>query len=678
MFSTKAMIGTFLLLGVGVVGSGVGAVAYHQVTSNATEARQEARGQRPSAEPSVRTQTGAAKADNTLWKEKAVFETPGWLPGSVAYSSDGKLLVIGGTDGKVIALNPATRKEKWKAEVGGNLAAAAFTADGKSILATINDGVRFLDALSGKLGASLEQKDSHPTAVGVFPDKDVIAPGNQRFTSHKVIFANARGCFVKVWNDSAAPSTAATITVPKHKNPVDPSAVPLAVDPDGRKAIVTGPMDGNTGKNVLWAWVAGDYEEGTSGNRLLNGHQAVVVSAAWSKDGKTAVTGDASGRVIVWDAKTMKESQRLELGGRIAAVALSTDGKNIAAVAIGKQAEFYVWETTKPKNLKPIYTDSSDFSGPATIHACLAFSPDGRQLAGSAFSAAWLSRAGDLVGKLHVWGTDKLAIESVQASGPIIEVTASYPDANAQAVAETVAAPIEQQINGVEGLLWIESESGNDGSYISRLRFEPKANPERVAQLVRDRVALATPVLPDQVQRAGVRVKVGTAERNEKQVAIALIDSADNGREALQRWSTVVMRRLSEDGVAVLPKAFPGPDEKQIVVQIDRAKCVQLGVSTVNVLNAARPAVKAANIDTLKKLKVSSAKGDQIPIESVAAFKELTGPKALYRVNLYPAMRITGSPPEGKTAIDAAATWMRLAEVERPMSSFRLVNLTEE
>jgi multidrug efflux pump subunit AcrB len=101
-------------------------------------------------------------------------------------------------------------------------------------------------------------------------------------------------------------------------------------------------------------------------------------------------------------------------------------------------------------------------------------------------------------------------------------------------------------------------------------------------------------------------------------------------------------------------------------------------VSTVNVLNAARPAVKAANIDALKKLKVSSAKGDQIPIESVAAFREVTGPTALYRVNLYPAMRITGSPPEGKTAIDAAATWMKLAEVKRPKSSFRLVNLTEE
>ena len=83
--------------------------------------------------------------------------------------------------------------------------------------------------------------------------------------------------------------------------------------------------------------------------------------------------------------------------------------KNIAAVAVGKRAEFYVWETTKPKKRKPLYVDASDFSGP--IHACLAFSPDGRQLAGSAINTAWLSRLGELVGKLHLWNAVKSKTE---------------------------------------------------------------------------------------------------------------------------------------------------------------------------------------------------------------------------------------------------------------------------
>jgi multidrug efflux pump subunit AcrB len=59
--------------------------------------------------------------------------------------------------------------------------------------------------------------------------------------------------------------------------------------------------------------------------------------------------------------------------------------------------------------------------------------------------------------------------------GPIIVVTASYPGANARTVADVVAAPIEQQVNGVEGMVRIESESGNDGGYIARARFKPDA-----------------------------------------------------------------------------------------------------------------------------------------------------------------------------------------------------------
>jgi RNA polymerase sigma factor (sigma-70 family) len=417
MVLTKATVVTLFLFLAGVVGSGVGAFAYHQIAPSAVESRHGAQGPRGAGEPRARAQAsaanhpepGAPKAKNALWKEAAGFETAGWLPGSVAYSSDGSMLVMGGTDGNVVALDPATRKEKWKAhaesKVGGMFAAVAYSADGKSILATFDDGVRFIDAATGNPGGSLEQKESNATAVGVFPDKEVSVPGNQEFTSHKIIIANARGCFVKTWIDSAKVSTITASIVGKDKEPTDSSAIPLAVDPEGRSVIVKGPVDKKTGKNVLWAWVAGNYEPGSPGNRLLQGHKAVVVSAAWSKDGKTAVTGDASGRVIVWDAKTMKESQRLELGERVAALALSPDGKNIAAAVVGKRAEFYIWETVKSKIGKPIYVDASDFSGP--VYACLAFSPDGRQLAGSAMNTVWLSQLGRLVGKLHIWEAEK-------------------------------------------------------------------------------------------------------------------------------------------------------------------------------------------------------------------------------------------------------------------------------
>ena len=343
----------------------------------------------------------AAKAEDRLWKEIAVLETSGWLPGSVAHSSDGKMMVVGGTYGKVIAVDTATRDMVWKADVGGDFAGVAFTADGKAIVATFNDGVRFVDVATGDLGNTIEEPDSRPVAVGVFPDQNV-GPGDEKFIQHKIIFGSARESFVKMWIVPEQVGTIKFNIIAKDKNPADPNAVPLAVDPAGRSMIMTGPIDGNTGKNVLWAWVAGNYEEGSPGNRLLAGHPAMVVSAAWSQDGKTAVTGDSKGTVIRWDATTMKETQRFELGNRVAALAVSSRGESIAAFVIGKQAEVYVWEAARPKDaMQPIYVDRSDFSGP--VQACLAFSHDGRQLAGSAFNKVWLSRLGEPVGKLHVW-----------------------------------------------------------------------------------------------------------------------------------------------------------------------------------------------------------------------------------------------------------------------------------
>jgi hypothetical protein len=59
----------------------------------------------------------AGKANNALWKEKAVLKTPGWLPGSVACSSNGTMMIVGGTAGKVVAFDRATRKEKWRADI---------------------------------------------------------------------------------------------------------------------------------------------------------------------------------------------------------------------------------------------------------------------------------------------------------------------------------------------------------------------------------------------------------------------------------------------------------------------------------------------------------------------------------------------------------------------------------
>src|ERR1700721_2198292 len=90
---------------------------------------------------------------------------------------------------------------------------------------------------------------------------------------------------------------------------------------------------------------------------------------------------------------------------------------------------------------------------------------------------------------------------------PTVRVTASYPGANAQIVADTVAAPIEQQVVGVEGMLYMSSQSNNDGSYTLDVTFELGTNVNMAQVLVQNRVAIAEPTLPDVVRTIGVSTK---------------------------------------------------------------------------------------------------------------------------------------------------------------------------
>jgi multidrug efflux pump len=90
---------------------------------------------------------------------------------------------------------------------------------------------------------------------------------------------------------------------------------------------------------------------------------------------------------------------------------------------------------------------------------------------------------------------------------PTIQVTASYPGANAQVVANTIAAPIEEQVNGVENMMYMSSQSTNDGNYSLTVTFEIGTDLNTAQVLVQNRVALAMPQLPPQVQLQGVDTK---------------------------------------------------------------------------------------------------------------------------------------------------------------------------
>ena len=87
---------------------------------------------------------------------------------------------------------------------------------------------------------------------------------------------------------------------------------------------------------------------------------------------------------------------------------------------------------------------------------------------------------------------------------PTVVVRASYPGANPQVIADTVATPMEQQINGVEDMLYMSSQSTSDGQMALTITFKLGTNLDKAQVLVQNRVAIAEPILPEEVRRGGV------------------------------------------------------------------------------------------------------------------------------------------------------------------------------
>jgi multidrug efflux pump subunit AcrB len=98
------------------------------------------------------------------------------------------------------------------------------------------------------------------------------------------------------------------------------------------------------------------------------------------------------------------------------------------------------------------------------------------------------------------------AAEQSALPPPSIEVSAVYPGASPTEVADTVGAPIEHQVNGVEGMMHMSSQTTKDGTYTLTITFARGVDLNLAQVLVQNRVALAQPMLPDVVKRHGIRV----------------------------------------------------------------------------------------------------------------------------------------------------------------------------
>ncbi|MBI1195039.1 MAG: multidrug efflux RND transporter permease subunit [Gammaproteobacteria bacterium] len=116
-----------------------------------------------------------------------------------------------------------------------------------------------------------------------------------------------------------------------------------------------------------------------------------------------------------------------------------------------------------------------------------------------------------------------------EISPPTVTITASYPGASAETLAKVVAAPIEEQLSGVENLLYFNSTSASNGSISITATFEVGTDVDKATFDVNNRVQLANPRLPDEVRRNGVTV----AKRSQNILLVAALNSPDSTRDML-------------------------------------------------------------------------------------------------------------------------------------------------
>jgi multidrug efflux pump len=171
-----------------------------------------------------------------------------------------------------------------------------------------------------------------------------------------------------------------------------------------------------------------------------------------------------------------------------------------------------------------------------------------------------------------------------EVAPPTVQVTASYPGANATTLRDTVASPIEAQVSGVEGMLYMSSTCTNDGTYSLTITFKAGMDSDMAQVLVQNRVSLALPVIPLLVQNEGISVK----KMSPSTLLIVNLVSPDDRYDAtfLSNYATIYVKdelgRL--DGVAGI--TYLGQRDYSLRAWLDPDRLAALKLSAMDVVLA--------------------------------------------------------------------------------------------
>jgi multidrug efflux pump len=203
-----------------------------------------------------------------------------------------------------------------------------------------------------------------------------------------------------------------------------------------------------------------------------------------------------------------------------------------------------------------------------------------------------------------------------QITPPSVSVSISYPGASADVVAQTVAAPIEQSVNGVQGMLYMSSSSGSDGSYSLSVTFEVGTDLNTALVMVQNRVTLAMPLLPSSVQNQGITIRKKTPD----QLMIISLYTTDKNYTNIDLSNFALINLKDEllrvDGVSDVN--IMGEKDYCIRVWLDPRKLAARNLTAIDVASAVRSQSIAVAAGQIGQPPAPSEQSFQFPIQMLS------------------------------------------------------------
>ncbi len=205
---------------------------------------------------------------------------------------------------------------------------------------------------------------------------------------------------------------------------------------------------------------------------------------------------------------------------------------------------------------------------------------------------------------------------------PGIAITINYPGASAPVVADTVAAPIEQQVNGIDGMLYMSSQMGNDGTYTLTVTFDIGTDVNSALVMVQNRVALAMPQLPSQVQNQGITIRKKTPDM----LMIVNFYSPDGRYDDiyLSNFATIYVKDELLRVYGVSDVNYMGQRDYSIRAWLDPQKLAARNMTAMDVADAIRRENVDAPAGQLGQLPAPRGQYFQLPLDTLG---RLTNPE---------------------------------------------------